>query len=188
MKIKGNQIKPGWVIEHQNRIWTVLKTNHVKPGKGGAFCQAEMKEVEVGTKLNERFRADETLEKVMVEEKASQYLFTDGDMLTLMDGDTYEQFLMPVDVLGDTLPFLQDGMTVFVNIINDKPVSIRLPKHVTCTVVETEPVVKGQTAASSNKPAILDNGVRIMVPPFINVDDKIIVNPEESTYTERAKS
>ncbi len=187
MKIKGNQIKPGMVIEHQDRIWTVLKTNHVKPGKGGAFCQAEMKEVEAGTKLNERFRADDTVEKVMVEEKPCQYLFTDGDMLTLMDGDTYDQFPMSTEVLGDTLPFLQDGMTVQVSIINEKPISITLPKRVTCEVVETEPVVKGQTAASSNKPAMLDNGVRIMVPPFINAGDKILVNPEEASYVERAK-
>ena len=166
---------------------TVTKAQHIKPGKGGAFMQVEMKAVEEGTKTNERFRTEDSVEKLMVEEKDCQFLFEDSNGLTFMESETFEQFTMPADILGDSRPFMTDGMTVYINFIDGKPISVELPMQVVCTVVETEPVVKGQTASSSYKPSILDNGVRVMVPPFINAGDKIVVATTDATYVERAK-
>lgn len=187
MKQSANSLRVGWVIEFKGKAWTVVKTQHVKPGKGGAFIQAELKSVEEGTKTNERFRVEDTVEKLMVEDKEFQFLFEDTTGLTFMDIETYEQLTLSGDILGDGRPFLLDGMKVFVNFISDKPVSVDLPNHVVCVVDETEPVVKGQTATSSFKPAILDNGVRVMVPQFINVGDKLVVATSDATYVERAK-
>lgn len=187
MKQLAGSIKIGWVIEYKGKPWTITKASHIKPGKGGAFMQVEMKAVEEGTKTNERFRTEDTVEKMMVEDKDCQFLFEDSNGLTFMESETFEQFNMPADILGDSRPFLTDGMTVRISHINGRPISVELPLQVTCTVVETEPVVKGQTAASSYKPAILDNGVRIMVPPFIGQGDKIVVNTSEVNYVERAK-
>ena len=187
MKQLAGAIRIGWVIEYKGKPWTVTKAQHIKPGKGGAFIQAEMKAVEEGTKTNERFRTEDTVEKLMVEEKKCQFLFEDATGLTFMESETYEQFTMPEDILGDARPFLADGMEVYINFIAEKPVSVELPQNVVCTVTETEPVIKGQTATSSYKPAILDNGVRVTVPPFIGVDDKIVVSTIEFTYVERAK-
>lgn len=187
MKQQAGLIRVGWVIEYKNKPWTITKSQHIKPGKGGAFMQVEMKSVEEGTKTNERFRTEDTVEKLMVEEKKCQFLFEDNTGLTFMENDTYEQFIMPSDILGDSRPFMVEGMEVYINFISDKPVSVDLPQNVVCEVVETEPVVKGQTAASSYKPAILDNGVRVMVPPFITANEKIVVNTSEATYVERAK-
>ena len=187
MKQQAGSIRIGWVIEYKGKPWTVIKTNFVKPGKGGAFMQVEMKAVEEGTKTNERFRTEDTVEKMMVEDKDCQFLFEDSNGLTFMESETFEQFTMPSDILGDSRPFLADGMTVRISHINSRPISVELPLQVVCTIVETEPVVKGQTAASSYKPAILDNGVRVMVPPFINTGDKIVVGTNEATYVERAK-
>ncbi len=187
MKQLAGSIRIGWVIEYKNKPWTITKAQHIKPGKGGAFMQVEMKSVEEGTKTNERFRTEDTVEKLMVEEKDCQFLFEDSTGLTFMESETFEQFTMPTDILGDSRPFLTDGMEVLVDYIDGRPISVELPLQVTCKVVETEPVVKGQTVSSSYKPAILDNGVRIMVPPFIGVDDKIVVSTSEATYVERAK-
>ncbi|MBO5443376.1 MAG: elongation factor P [Alphaproteobacteria bacterium] len=187
MKQLAGSIRIGWVIEYKNKPWTITKAQHIKPGKGGAFMQVEMKSVEEGTKTNERFRTEDTVEKLMVEEKDCQFLFEDSTGLTFMESETFEQFTMPSDILGDSRPFLTDGMEVLVDYIDGRPISVELPLQVTCKVVETEPVVKGQTVSSSYKPAILDNGVRIMVPPFIGVDDKIVVSTSEATYVERAK-
>lgn len=187
MKQQAGSIRIGWVIEYKNKPWTITKAQHIKPGKGGAFMQVEMKAVEEGTKTNERFRTEDTVEKLMVEEKKCQFLFEDSTGLTFMDNDTYEQFTMPTDILGDSRPFLVDGMEVYINFISDKPVSVDLPQNVICEVVETEPVVKGQTATSSYKPSILDNGVRVMVPPFITAGEKIVVNTSDVAYVERAK-
>lgn len=187
MKQLAGSIRIGWVIEYKNKPWTITKAQHIKPGKGGAFMQVEMKAVEEGTKTNERFRTEDTVEKLMVEEKDCQFLFEDTTGLTFMESETFEQFTMPSDILGDSRPFLTDGMEVLVDYIDGRPISVELPLQVTCQVVETEPVVKGQTVSSSYKPAILDNGVRIMVPPFIGVDDNIVVNTSEATYVERAK-
>ncbi len=187
MKQLAGSIKIGWVIEYKGKPWTITKASHIKPGKGGAFMQVEMKAVEEGTKTNERFRTEDTVEKMMVEDKDCQFLFEDSNGLTFMENETFEQFTMPSDILGDSRPFLTDGMTVRIAYINERPISVELPLQVVCTVTETEPVVKGQTAASSYKPAILDNGVRVMVPPFINTGDKIVVGTSEANYVERAK-
>lgn len=149
--------------------------------------QVEMKAVEEGTKTNERFRTEDTVEKLMVEEKDCQFLFEDASGLTFMDSETFDQFTLPSDILGDSRPFMTDGMGVIISFIDGRPISVELPLQVVCTVAETEPVVKGQTAASSYKPAILDNGVRVMVPPFIGSGDKIVVGTAEANYVERAK-
>lgn len=187
MKQQAGSIRIGWVIEYKNKPWTVTKTNFVKPGKGGAFMQVEMKSVEEGTKTNERFRTEDMVEKLMVETKDCQFLFEDSTGLTFMDSETFDQFTMPADILGDSRPFMTDGMAVIVNVIDGKPISVELPLQVVQEVVETEPVIKGQTAASSYKPAILDNGVRVMVPPFVGTGEKIVVSTVDATYVERAK-
>lgn len=187
MKMQANQIRPGWVIDHNGKQWIVLKIHILQPGKGGAFIQVEMRDVATGTKSEDRWRTADTVEKLSSEEYDCQYLYAEGDNLVFMQNDNYEQFTLGKDVLGDSLPFLQESMQVVVGFIEGKPVSVTLPKTVICEVAETEAVVKGQTAASSNKPAILDNGVRIMVPQFVNTGDKIVVNTEEGTYSERVK-
>ncbi len=185
-KINGNEIRPGNVLEHDGGLWVAVKVNHVKPGKGGAFAQVEMKNLRDGRKLNERFRSEDKVERVRLDQKDQQFLFESDDMLTFMDSETFEQIALPADILGDRRPFLQDGMTVTIEYYGDEALNVTLPQKVTCKVVETEPVVKGQTAANSYKPAILDNGVRIMIPPFIGVDEAIIVNTETFEYSERA--
>jgi len=187
MKIDGVQIRIGNVLEHQNKLWVVTKTQHVKPGKGGAFNQVEMKAIKEGTKLNERFRSNDKVERVRLDQVNYQYLYAEGEQLIFMHPENYEQVQLNAELLGDNVAYLQDGMMVMVEFHENDPLSVQLPEKVTLEVVETEPVVKGQTAASSNKPALMDNGVRVMVPPFINQGDKIIVNTEDSTYAERAK-
>ncbi|MBR1604680.1 MAG: elongation factor P [Alphaproteobacteria bacterium] len=187
MKQLAGSIRIGWVIEYKNKPWTITKAQHIKPGKGGAFMQVEMKAVEEGTKTNERFRTEDTVEKLMVEEKDCQFLFEDSTGLTFMDSETFDQFNMPADILGDSRPFMTDGMTVVISFIDGKPISVELPLQVICEVVDTEPVIKGQTVSSSYKPAVLDNGVRTTVPPFIGVGDKIVVGTAEANYVERAK-
>lgn len=186
MKINGNEIRPGNVIQHKGGLWVAVKIQAVKPGKGGAFAQVELKNLIDGTKLNERFRASETVERVRLEQKDHQFLYADGDMLTFMDVETYDQIQLPKDFVGERAAFLQDGMTVVVESHEGKPIGVSLPDQVALEVVEAEAVVKGQTAASSNKPAILENGVRVMVPPFIGVGEKIIVDTNEITYVKRA--
>ncbi len=186
MKINGNQIKPGNVLQHNDSLWVVVKTDHVKPGKGGAFAQVEMKNLLNGSKLNERFRATESVDKVRLEQKDYQYLYEQGEMLVFMDNETYEQLELQKDFVGDRSAFLQDGMTVTVELHEEKPIGISLPDQVTLEVVEAEPVVKGQTAASSYKPAMLENGIRCMVPPFVSTGEKIIVDTNEITYIRRA--
>ncbi|MBE6453140.1 MAG: elongation factor P [Alphaproteobacteria bacterium] len=187
MKQQAGSIRIGWVIEYKNKPWTVTKTNFVKPGKGGAFMQVEMKSVEEGTKTNERFRTEDMVEKMMVETRDCQFLFEDSNGLNFMESDTFEQFTMPADILGDSRPFMVDGMEVKASVIEGRPISIELPLQVICTVTETEPVIKGQTVSSSYKPAILDNGVRTTVPPFVGTGDKIVVATADASYVERAK-
>ena len=187
MKINGNQIRPGNVVEHKNRLWRAVKIQHVKPGKGGAFNQVELKDIRDGTKMNERFRSDEVVERVRLDQKEHQFLFADGDMLTFMDTETYEQISIPADFVGEPLPFLQESMNVMIESYEGEPISVELPEHVTCQIVEADAVVKGQTASSSYKPAILDNGVKIMVPPHIESGTRVVVNTSDSTYVERAK-
>ncbi|EJF91748.1 elongation factor P [Bartonella tamiae] len=186
MKINGNEIRPGNVIEHNGGLWAAVKCNAVKPGKGGAFNQVELKNLIDGTKLNERFRAAETVEKVRLEQKDFTFLYEQGDTLVFMDSETYAQLELQKDFVGDRAAFLQDGMTVTVELYEEKPIGISLPDHVTLTITEADPVVKGQTAASSYKPAILENGIRILVPPFISSGEKIIVDTNELIYLRRA--
>ena len=187
MKQLAGSIRIGWVIEYKGKPWTITKAQHIKPGKGGAFMQVEMKSVEEGTKTNERYRTEDTVEKMMVEDKDCQFLFEDANGLNFMESETFEQFTMPTDILGDSRPFLTDGMQVKASVIDGKPISIELPLQVICTVTETEPVIKGQTVSSSYKPAILDNGVRTAVPPFVGTGDKIVVSTADASYVERAK-
>ena len=186
MKINGNEIRPGNVIEHKGGLWVADKTNHVKPGKGGAYNQVELKNLIDGTKLNERFRSAETVERVRLEQKEFTYLYEQGDALVFMDSETYEQLELQKDFVGDRAAFLKEGMTVTVELYEEKPIGISLPPQVTLEVAEADPVVKGQTAASSYKPAVLENGVRIMVPPFITAGEKIVVDTDEITYLRRA--
>lgn len=185
-KINGNEIRPGNVLEHNDQLWVAVKVGHVKPGKGGAFAQVEMKNLRNGSKLNERFRAADKVERVRLEQKDQQFLYETNGMLVFMDMDTYEQIELPADILGDRRPFLQDGMMVVIEYHESEALNATLPQKVTCKVVETEPVVKGQTAAKSFKPALLDNGVRVMVPPFIGQDEDIIVDTVSMEYSERA--
>ncbi|MCF6445072.1 elongation factor P [Nereida sp. MMG025] len=185
-KINGNEIRPGNVLEHNGGLWAAVKVDHVKPGKGGAFAQVEMKNLRNGSKLNERFRSADKVERVRLEQKDQQFLFESDGMLTFMDTDTYEQIELPADILGDRRPFLQDGMTIVIEYHEAEALSATLPQKVICKVVETEPVVKGQTAANSFKPAVLDNGVKVMVPPFVGQDEDIVVNTETMEYAERA--
>ncbi|MAS07985.1 MAG: elongation factor P [Ahrensia sp.] len=186
MKINGNEIRPGNVVEHNGGLWVAVKCNAVKPGKGGAFNQVELKNLIDGTKLNERFRASETVERVRLEQKDFQFLYEQGDALVFMDTETYEQLELQKDFVGDRAAFLQDGMMVTVEMHEERPIGISLPDQVVLEIVEADPVVKGQTAASSYKPAVMENGVRVMVPPFISAGEKILVDTNEITYIRRA--
>jgi len=197
MKINGNEIRPGNVIEHAGGLWVAVKTNAVKPGKGGAYNQVELKNLINGTKLNERFRAAETVERVRLEQKDFSFLYEQGEALIFMDTESYEQLELAKDFVGDRAAFLQDGMMVTVELYEEKPmvtvelyeekpIGIRLPDQVTLAITEADPVVKGQTAASSYKPAVLENGIRILVPPFIASGERVIVDTNELTYVSRA--
>ena len=186
MKINGNEIRPGNVIQHNGSLWAVAKLQHVKPGKGGAFAQVELKNLLNGSKLNERFRSSETVERVRLEQNDYQFLYEADGMLVFMNTESYEQIELQSDFVGERTAFLQDGMMVVVESHESRPIGVRLPDQATLEVNETEPVVKGQTAASSNKPAMLENGVRIMVPPFIEAGDQIVVDTNEVTYIKRA--
>ena len=185
-KINGNEIKPGAILEHDNGLWAAVKVNHVKPGKGGAFAQVELKNLRDGRKLNERFRSEDKVERVELDMKDQQFLYESDGRLVFMDAETFEQVEIDADLLGDRRPFLQDGMTASVEYYGDEALNVRIPQKVTCRVVETEPVQNGQTASKSFKPAILDNGVRIMIPPFVGADEDIVVHTELMEYSERA--
>ncbi|MEL6957643.1 MAG: elongation factor P [Pseudomonadota bacterium] len=185
-KINGNEIKIGNVLEHNDGLWAAVKVEHVKPGKGGAFAQVELRNLRNGSKLNERFRSADKVEKVRLEQKDQQFLYENDGMLVFMDTETYEQIELPAELLGERRPFLQDGMIAVIEYYESEALNASLPQKVTCKIVETEPVVKGQTAANSFKPAILDNGVRVMVPPFVGQDEDIVVNTETMEYAERA--
>lgn len=185
-KINGNEIRPGNVLEHDGGLWAAVKVDHVKPGKGGAFAQVELKNLRNGSKLNERFRSADKVERVRLEQRDQQFLYENDGMLVFMDNETYEQIELPSDILGDRRPFLQDGMTIKIEYHDEEALSATLPQKVVCKVVETEPVVKGQTAANSFKPATLNNGIKVMVPPFVGQDEDIMVNTETMEYSERA--
>ena len=185
-KINGNEIRSGNVLEHNGGLWAAVKVDHVKPGKGGAFAQVEMRNLRNGSKLNERFRSADKVERVRLEQKDQQFLYEQDGMLVFMDSETFEQVELPAELLGERRPFLQDGMTITIEYYESEALNATLPQKVTCQVVETEPVVKGQTAANSFKPAVLDNGVKVMVPPFVGEGEDIIVNTETMDYSERA--
>jgi len=187
MKIQANQIRPGMVLDHQGRQYGVIKIQIIQPGKGGAFIQVEMRDIVTGTKTNDRWRTQDTVEKLNVEERGCTFLFGDGDTLTFMDSESFDQFALPRDMLGDQAGFLQDNMPVTVDFVEGKPVSVTLPATVTLEVTEADPVVRGQTASSSYKPAVLSNGMRIMVPPHIGAGTRVVVNTAEAAYVERAK-
>ncbi len=187
MKQQANLIRAGQVIEHEGRRWTVLKQQIITPGKGGAFIQVDMRDLKSGNKTNERWRTADTVERLMTEDREFTYSYTDGDNLVLMDPETFEQSHVPAAILGEALPFLQDNMVVNVKLVEGDPVGMELPAMVTLAVVEADPVVKGQTATSSYKPALLSNGVKTQVPPFIETGERIVVRTEDASYVERAK-
>lgn len=188
MKINANSIRAGNVLEHNGRLCVVSKTpDHTMPGKGGAFVQVEMKDIKTGTKINKRFRSTENVERVRLDQKEYQFLFIENNQLNLMDTENFEQITINEELMGNKIAYLQDGMIITVEMYEENPIKISLPDTVILTVTETEPVVKGQTAASSYKPAILENGIRIMVPPFIDPDTKVVVRTEDDTYVERYK-
>jgi elongation factor P len=185
-KITGNEISPGTLINFDGGLWIAVKTQKVKPGKGGAYHQVELKNVTSGTKLNQRFRSDEAVDEAILDKKDFQFLFASGDMLTFMDMETYDQIELATDFVGEQAQFLQDGMKTLVQLYEDKPIGIKLPVQVTLTVAEADPVLKGGTAAPSYKSAVLENGMRIQVPPFISAGEKIIVATEDGSYVRRA--
>ena len=187
MKINGNAVRPGFIIEHQGRLWRAVRIMHTQPGKGGAYLQVELKDVRDGTKLNERFRSSETVERVQLDAHDYQFLFAEGEDYTFMDAETFEQITLKGDLIGDPVVFLQEGTQVSVQSHEGEPLSVTLPDTVTMRIVEADPVVRGQTASSSYKPAKLENGVRVMVPPHVESGVRIVVNTADSSYVERAK-
>ena len=185
MKIQGNEIKPGMIIEHNNDLWSVLKAQHVKPGKGGAFNQVELKSVIRGTKFNERFRSNETVEKAEVEEKKFNFLYIDGEKCYFMDNETFEQVEITKSVAGEKYKLLKENLEVTISFMEEKPISLELPINIECTIESTDVSIKNQTASSSYKPAILDCGIKINVPPFIESGEKIIIDTRSLEYVKR---
>ena len=185
MKISGNEIKPGMLIEHKNDLWEVLKTQHVKPGKGGAFNQVEMKSVNKGTKLNERFRSSETVEKASLEETTFNFLYENENNYFFMDPKTFEQIEIKKDIVGAEGKLLTENLEVSVNFYNENPISVELPNQVKCKIDTTDAALKGQTVSSSYKPATLDNGLNIQVPPFIESGDDVVVDTRNLEYVKK---
>ncbi|GDX36371.1 elongation factor P [Alphaproteobacteria bacterium] len=188
MKTNANSIRIGNVIEFQNQLWKVVKREHVKPGKGGAYIQVEMKNIITGNKTNTRFASSEDVEIAYVEQKNYQFQYFDQDELVAMDMENFETHQFNKELVGEAFPFLQEEMNIRVEYCNSKPISIFLPEQVEAVISQADAVVKGQTAAASYKPAILENGIRVMVPPFIESGEKIIINTEDFSYVSRAKS
>jgi elongation factor P len=187
MKVDANTVRKGHVLEYNNKLWVVLKSEIMIPGKGAAVVQIEMRDVRTGTKTNERFRTQETVERVQLMDHDMQFLFASGDEYTFMDQENYEQLIIPADVIGEQKVFLQENMVCNVQTYEGVALSVDLPPSIVLELVEADPVVKGQTASSSYKPAKLSNGVRIMVPPFIEAGTRVVVNTADGTYIERAK-
>ena len=187
MKVNGNEIRPGMVIEYDGGLWVAVKTMAVKPGKGPAYNQVELKNLIDGRKLNNRFGSDERVEQARVETKDFQYLYREGENLVFMNLETYDQINLNEEFVGERSAFLQEGMKVQLEMHEARPIGIQLPSQVTLEIVEADAVVKGQTASSSYKPAKLENGLRVMVPPFITTGEKIVVDTNEMTYVRRAE-
>ncbi|RPH05846.1 MAG: elongation factor P [Alphaproteobacteria bacterium TMED194] len=188
MKVNGNNLKAGMIVSHKGGTWKVITTQSVKPGKGGAFAQVELKNLKDSSKLNERFRSSEVVERLYVETKSFQYSYNDGDTYHFMDTNTYEQISLDKNIISELNIFLQDNMIVSIEFIDNTPVSIKLPEHIIEEVTDTEAVIKGQTAASSFKPAILSNGFKIMVPPHIENGMRIVISTNNFAYLEKAKN
>ena len=185
MKIQGNEIKPGMIIEHKNDLWSVLKAQHVKPGKGGAFAQIEMKSVNKNTKLNERFRSSETVEKASLEETTFNYLYSDENYLFFMNPKTFEQIEIKKELIGDKGKLLTENLEVYISFFNENPISVELPNQVQCKIESTDVALKGQTVSSSYKPATLENGLNIQVPPFIDSGDEVILDTRTLEYIKK---
>ena len=185
MKINAGEIRVGMLLEYKNDLWQVLKTQHVKPGKGGAFAQVEMKSVGKNTKLNERFRSSETVEKASLEETNFNYLYSDENNYVFMDPKTFEQSEIKKEIIGDKGKLLSENLEVSISFYNNNPISIDLPNQVTCTIETTDVALKGQTVSSSYKPAMLNNGLNIQVPPFIDSGDKVIVDTRTLEYIKK---
>ena len=185
MKINASEIRVGMLLEFKNDLWEVLKTQHVKPGKGGAFNQVELKSVLKGTKLNERFRSNETVEKADVNEKEFNFLYIDGSSCHFMDNETFEQVELSTSIVGEKYKLLRENLKVTISFMDEKPISVELPKNLECIIDSTEAVVKGQTASSSYKPAILDCGLKVNVPPFIENGEKIVIDTRTLEYVKR---
>ncbi len=187
MKINANQLRAGHVIELNGKLYAVLKAQNIQPGKGTPVTQLDMRGVADGVKINQRYRTTESVERVFIDEREFQFLYAEGEQCTFMDVENYEQLTVPKEIIGEAVVFLQESMHVTIRLYEGVAVAVELPQTVTLTVTETEPTVRGQTAASSHKPAILDNGVRVMVPPHIGVGARIVVSTDEGAYVERAK-
>ena len=185
MKINAGEIRVGMLLEYKNDLWQVLKTQHVKPGKGGAFAQVEMKSFGKNTKLNERFRSSETVEKASLEESNYNYLYSDENNYFFIDPKTFEQTEIKKDIVGEKGKLLTENLEVLVSFYNENPISIELPNQVKCKIASTEASIKGQTVSSSYKPAVLGNGIKIQVPPFIDVDDEIILDSRTFEYVKK---
>ena len=185
MKISGNEIKPGMLLEHKDDLWEVLKTQHVKPGKGGAFNQVEMKSLNKNTKLNERFRSSETVEKAILEETKFNFLYEDDENYYFINVKTFDQINIKKNVVGEKGKMLTENLEVSINFFNENPLSVDLPNQITSKVKTTDAALKGQTVSSSYKPAILDNGINIQVPPFIENGDEIILDTRTIEYVKK---
>ena len=185
MKINAGEIRVGMLLEYKNDLWQVLKTQHVKPGKGGAFAQVEMKSVGKNTKLNERFRSSETVEKAEVDEKKFNFLYIDGDNCHFMDNETFDQVEISKSITGEKFKLLKENLEVTIAFMEEKPISIELPNNIECTIESTDAAIKNQTASSSYKPALLDCGIKINVPPFIESGEKIIIDTRTLEYVKR---
>ncbi len=186
MKINATEIRVGMILEYKDDLWEVLKTNHVKPGKGGAFAQVEMKSLNKNTKLNERFRSSETIEKALIDEAKFNFLYSDENDFYFINPNSFDQININKSVIGDNGKMLEENLEVTINFHNDNPININLPNQITCKVKTTDASIKGQTVSSSYKPAILDNGVSIQVPPFIEVGDNIIIDTRSKEYVKKA--
>ena len=185
MKISGNELKTGMIIEHKNDLWEVLKTQHVKPGKGGAFNQVEMKSINKDTKLNERFRSSDNIERAIIEEIEFNYLYEDKNEFYFINNKTFEQINLRQDLLGEKFKFLSEGLEVKIGIYNDIPIKIDLPNQINCKIETTDAALKGQTVSSSYKPATLENGIKIQVPPFIESGDTVVVDTRSIEYIKK---
>ena len=185
MKISANEIRVGMLIEHKNDLWEVLKTQHVKPGKGGAFAQVEMKSVNKNTKLNERFRSNDTIEKASLDEIKFNFLYMDDNYYYFINQKTFEQIDIKKNIVGEKGKMLNENLEVTINFYNDKPLSLDLPNQITCKIIKTDVALKGQTVSSSYKPATLENGINIQVPPFIESDDEIVIDTRTMEYVKK---